>query len=162
VAKPKTPVKATLAKPKAAKPKAAKPKPAPAAPPKTAKAKAKPAPKQTAAISPPSVGLQPGRALRIKFTRGSADLPGSVKDDLAALADRLSRNERLRLQLLAYASGTEETASQARRLSLSRALAVRSYLIEKGLRSTRIDVRALGNKTQDDPPDRVDLVAVER
>jgi outer membrane protein OmpA-like peptidoglycan-associated protein len=162
VAKPKAQVKAAPAKPKAAKPVAAKPKPAPAAPPKITKAKPTPAPKQTAAVSPPSVGLQPGHALRIEFSRGSADLPGAKKDDLAALAGRLSRNERLRLQLLAYASGTKETASQARRLSLSRALAVRSYLIEKGLRSTRIDVRALGNKAPDNPADRVDLVAIER
>ena len=33
--------------------------------------------------------------------------------------------------------------------SLSRALAVRSYLIKQGVRSTRMDVRALGNKEAD-------------
>jgi len=64
------------------------------------------------------------------------------------------------VQLLAYAEGSADTASQARRLSLSRALAVRAYLIDLGVRSTRMDVRALGPKTDDGPADRVDVVVV--
>ncbi len=63
---------------------------------------------------------------------------------------------------MAYAGGDNDNASQARRLSLSRALAVRSYLIEQGVRSTRIDVRALGNKTDVEPADRVDLILSKR
>jgi outer membrane protein OmpA-like peptidoglycan-associated protein len=64
--------------------------------------------------------------------------------------------------LLAYAKGTEDSASQARRLSLSRALAVRGYLIEQGVLPTRMDVRALGNKADDDPRDRVDVELAQR
>jgi outer membrane protein OmpA-like peptidoglycan-associated protein len=45
---------------------------------------------------------------------------------------------------------------------LSRALAIRSYLIGKGVRSTRIDVRALGNKIPSGKPDRVDLKIIQR
>ncbi|MBI1777249.1 MAG: OmpA family protein [Proteobacteria bacterium] len=86
-------------------------------------------------------------------------MPAGADRTLKQLAERLKSNESLRLQLLAFASGTPETASQARRLSLSRALAVRSYLIEQGVRSTRIDVRALGSRTAEgSSPDRVDLV----
>ena len=70
--------------------------------------------------------------------------------------------ENLRVQLMAYAEGTAETASQARRLSLSRALAVRSFLINQGVHSTRMDVRALGNKVEGGPADRVDAVLVGR
>lgn len=66
------------------------------------------------------------------------------------------------MQLLAYAGGNELSASKARRLSLSRALAIRSYLIGKGLRSTRIDVRALGNKVPGGQPNRVDLKLIQR
>ncbi|MEJ0067668.1 MAG: OmpA family protein [Pseudomonadota bacterium] len=65
-----------------------------------------------------------------------------------------------RIQLLAYADGTPESESQARRLSLSRALAVRSFLIEQGIRSTRVNVQALGIKTAGGPADRVDAMAV--
>jgi outer membrane protein OmpA-like peptidoglycan-associated protein len=43
-------------------------------------------------------------------------------------------------------------------LSLSRALAVRAFLIEQGVRSTRMDVRALGDKVPDGPVDRVDVL----
>ncbi len=74
----------------------------------------------------------------------------------------MKESENLRVQLMAYAEGTAETASQARRLSLSRALAVRSFLINQGVRSTRMDVRALGNKSQGGPSNRVDAVLVER
>ena len=49
-----------------------------------------------------------------------------------------------------------------RRLSLSRALTVRSYLISQGVRSTRIDVRALGARASDGPADRVDLLIGDR
>jgi len=39
---------------------------------------------------------------------------------------------------------------------------VRSFLIERGIRSTRIDVRALGIPEDDGPEDRVDVVIVAR
>ena len=46
--------------------------------------------------------------------------------------------------------------------SLSRPLAVRAFLIEQDVRSTRIDVRALGVASDTGPPGRVDLVYLER
>ncbi len=107
----------------------------------------------------PPADEQPNRIL---FTGGSAQLPKKAKETLRRIAGELSTGDELRVQLLAYAQGTPETASQARRLSLSRALAVRSYLIERGVRSTRMDVRALGNKVEGGPADRVDVVLVQR
>ncbi len=74
----------------------------------------------------------------------------------------MNADESLRLQVVAYAEGTADQASQARRLSLSRALTVRSYLISQGVRSTRIDVRALGARASDGPADRVDLLIGDR
>lgn len=43
-------------------------------------------------------------------------------------------------------------------MSLFRALSVRTYLMKKGIRSTRIDVRALGKKDDGAPADRVDVI----
>ena len=100
--------------------------------------------------------------MQLLFGGGSAQLSDQSKTTLRTVADRLRNDTGLRLQLLAYASGTSDEASKARRLSLSRALAVRSYLISEGVRSTRMDVRALGNNTQETPADRVDLVLVSR
>ena len=98
------------------------------------------------------------------FESGSAKLPDSARDALLGLVGKLEANQGTRLQIDAYAAGSRETASVARRLSLSRALSVRSYLIEQGVRSTRMDVRALGNKASDPPApaDRVDAIVVER
>jgi hypothetical protein len=67
-------------------------------------------------------------------------------------------DENMRVQIMAYAAGTDDTESKARRKSLARGLAVRSYLIKAGVRSTRIDVRALGTKADGGPADRVDIV----
>ncbi len=99
----------------------------------------------------------------IPFVHGAADLPESAHADLERAVRAMKKDESAHLQLIAYASGFGDDAdSHARRLSLSRALAVRSYLIDQGVRSTRVDVRALGNKVPDGPPDRVDIVLVHR
>ena len=62
--------------------------------------------------------------------------------------------------MVAYAAGTPEDPSTARRLSLSRALAVRSALMADGVTSARIYVRALGATGGDEAPDRVDLAVM--
>lgn len=95
----------------------------------------------------------------ITFSSESADLSSEAQQQLRELAAHLSQNASARIQLLAYAEGSDEDASQARRLSLSRALAVRAYLLDHGIRSTRIDVRALGHDAPGSgPTDRVNIV----
>ncbi|HTP83249.1 MAG TPA: OmpA family protein [Alphaproteobacteria bacterium] len=131
---------------------------APAAPPAAA---APPQQQRVAALPPPSAPVQ-GRVGAIPFAAGAADLPADSKSVLDQAAAQLKRDEEARLQIVAYASGGDDAGSQARRLSLSRALAVRSYLIDQGVRSTRMDVRALGNKSPDGPADRVDILMVHR
>jgi outer membrane protein OmpA-like peptidoglycan-associated protein len=91
---------------------------------------------------------------------GASALTENNKSELSQLASRLAGSTD-RLQLKAYASAEGGTASAARRLSLSRALTVRSQLIAKGIRSTRIDVRALGI-AESGEPDRVDVLLLKR
>lgn len=110
---------------------------------------------QTAAL--PSAAGIPGD-LRLEFAGESAELDAAMRDRLLELARQLRGDESLRVQLMAYAAGEGGDASRARRLSLSRALAVRSFLLDQGVRSTRMDVRALGHNVPDGPPDRVDIV----
>ena len=131
-----------------------------------AKTAAAPAP-QSASRPPLAEPAQPfapsGKsAARVNFLSGSSDLPENAKSALKSVADQMNRDAEMRVQLLAYAGPREDTASQARRLSLFRALAVRSYLIEQGIRSTRMDVRAMGNKYDEEPADRVDVVIADR
>jgi outer membrane protein OmpA-like peptidoglycan-associated protein len=85
-----------------------------------------------------------------------------MKISLRKLADGVRGKKELWLRLMAYANAEGMTASKARRLSLSRALSVRSFLIESGLRSTRIGVMALGNKSPDKPKNRVDIKIAKR
>jgi len=100
---------------------------------------------------------------RILFPANVTDLPDQAKASLASVANALKTDQQLKVQLMAYASGTADQAGQARRISLSRAIAVRSYLIEQGVNSMRIDVHALGNKTDSGGPlDRVDVIAVDK
>ncbi len=95
--------------------------------------------------------------VNVVFTPGGSQLSSSVRKALDLIATELNSKKDVRMQLMAYAGENKMAASKARRLSLSRALAVRSYLIEKGVRGTRIDVRALGNKVSSGLPNRVDL-----
>lgn len=143
---------------------AASPPAAPAPPPAASqKTPAPPAATQTASLPPAKAGaLAPGKQFRLLFDAGAPAVSSASKQSLDDVAKALSADSALRLQLLAYAGGNSETDSQARRLSLSRALGVRSYLIEKGVRSTRIDVRALGNKSAGGPADRVDVIVTTR
>jgi outer membrane protein OmpA-like peptidoglycan-associated protein len=100
---------------------------------------------------------------RIVFSSGSADLPDAAKSVLDGVARQLTGNDRNRLQLVGYAGRAADEANQARRVSLQRALAVRTYLMEHGVPNTRMDVRALGNRAEEnDPADRVDVVMVDR
>jgi len=113
---------------------------------------------KTAKLLPASTPIELGDPISVEFESKSALLSNEAKTELNGLIKRLKGNPGIRIQLLAYASGTPETASKARHLSLSRALVVRSYLIEAGVSSIRIDVRALGSQSKDEPADRVDLV----
>ena len=116
---------------------------------------------KVAALRPATRPGKGGPHMRIEFAGASTRLTSDAKDRLAALANELGTGK-ARLQLKAFAGGSAETSSSARRLSLSRALAVRSFLIEEGLRSTRIDVRALGKAGGTGPAERVDIILLTR
>jgi outer membrane protein OmpA-like peptidoglycan-associated protein len=143
---------------------AAAPAPATPAPAPVQEARAEPAspPAAKPAATAPVV-IRKGDTLSVLFAPDSAALPDGAKPDLSNLVKRLDADPSLNLQLMAYAQGSELEVSKARRLSLSRALDVREFLMGQGVRSTRIDVRALGNKLEGGgPADRVDAVLVSR
>jgi len=99
----------------------------------------------------------------LKFKAGATDLGNGPQPVLDTIANRLLANETLRVQIVSHATGGADDAMEARRVSLARAVAVRAYLIEKGVRSLRIDVRALGNRADTGPAaDQVDLLVVSQ
>ena len=149
-----------------APPMALTPPPAPVAPPVAKVEPPKSELVQLASVAPAvaaPVFSSKSDSLTIAFGADSARLPDNVHGPLDALVKRMQKDDGIGLQLLAYAEGDDANASKARRLSLSRALEVRKYLMEQGVRSTRIEVRALGNKMDGSGPgDRVDAVVVSR
>jgi len=145
---------------------AAMPAPPPPAAPEAPPAPPAPPPQAEPAATPPAptVPAAPatratGDTLTIAFGTGESALPPAARPELEALAERLSANEGLQVRVMAYAAGDGDNASRARRTSLSRALAVRSFLMDQGIRSTRIEVRALG-QPEAGAPDRVDVAVL--
>jgi outer membrane protein OmpA-like peptidoglycan-associated protein len=122
---------------------------------------------EEAAIPPATETSEPMPSLgadeySLAFASESFELSDAARRDLDRVIATMGQDENLRIQLQAYAKGDGSNASKARRLSLSRALQVRSYLIDQGVRSTRIDVRALGSNVPSGPADRVDIKTVQR
>jgi outer membrane protein OmpA-like peptidoglycan-associated protein len=91
------------------------------------------------------------------------DAPDPAKTAMGALkflagdlnAAMVSPNARVELQAFGGAKG--DKGSDARRLSLKRALAIRQVLIDDGMSPDRIDVRAMGGVDDTGPTDRVDV-----
>lgn len=108
---------------------------------------------------PQPVIRETGDMTRILFSAGEAGLSETAEADIVAIADQL-QNDGQNVQLIAYATG--DSSSAARRMSLGRALSVRSKLMELGVKNNKIEVRALGQPTGDGPSDRVDLVMIAR
>ncbi|HOO50084.1 MAG TPA: OmpA family protein [Alphaproteobacteria bacterium] len=108
-----------------------------------------------------ALGLEAGADLNqfsIAFDKGVSELDSDQKDLIdKSIVPRMLNNTSKRLEILSYAQSTDGTQSSARRLSLARALSVRSYLLAQGVKPTRIDVRALSDKTNEEPKDRLDL-----
>jgi outer membrane protein OmpA-like peptidoglycan-associated protein len=99
----------------------------------------------------------------VRFPQGRSEIPTEGQDLLNSIASQVGSNPKVRLELVAYASGAGDDAIAARRLSLARAVQMRSYLIAKGVPGIRMDVRALGNRNDSGgPADRVDVVILDR
>ena len=90
-----------------------------------------------------------------------ADAPAeSALDSIRMLAGQLNNGmtrTQSRVELMAYGGTKGDKGSDARRLSLKRALAIRQVLIDSGVSSARIDVHAQGGVDDTGPTDRVDV-----
>ena len=97
--------------------------------------------------------------LRVTFGGGRADMTQATSDAIRTLARSSGKTANFNVTGLAAANGDDVSAP--RRLALSRGLAIRALLINEGIASTRIYVRALGNNAEaigTAPADRTDIV----
>ncbi|HEY2070571.1 MAG TPA: OmpA family protein [Rhizomicrobium sp.] len=147
---PSKPVKTATAEPKPAPPPPAE-KPAPAPKPESA-APAK------GDVANPEPGLT--RRGEIVFSHDAADPAPAQYDGLKRLAGDINaslQSGASRVQIRAYGGAPGDKGSDARRISLRRALAVRQLLIDDGVPSSKIDVRAMGGIDDTGNADRVDV-----
>lgn len=149
------------------------------APPPAKKPPAKPAPQQMASTTPPpaqttqpaqdSIEPTTNEAARhtglvkrseIIFEASASDPAPSTLTAIKTLAGNLSAAISAgaqRIQLEAYGGARHDKSSDARRLSLKRALSIRQILIDDGVPASKIDVRAMGGVDDKGNTDRVDV-----
>jgi outer membrane protein OmpA-like peptidoglycan-associated protein len=141
----------------------------PTAPPATVAVAPVPPPPPVQASPPPpppilegatSAALTTGAGLRVTFGAGEADLSPASAEAIKRVVQSAPAGDATSFNVVGYAAGAAEDPSTARRLSLSRALAVRSALMADGVASSRIYVRALGATGGTELPDRVDLAVM--
>ncbi len=93
----------------------------------------------------------------ILFAHGSEVLDQKNFVALDKLVAALQKNPAARISLFAYADGTGSTPRAVKRLSLTRALAVRDYLASKSIAESRVDIHAEGAGAASGNADRVDV-----
>jgi outer membrane protein OmpA-like peptidoglycan-associated protein len=121
----------------------------------------KPPPTRIAKAAPPPPSSLPGLTRRsvILFAKDASEPMDSALDQIRFLAGDLNAamvRPASRIELQAFGGDRGDKGSDARRLSLKRALAIRQVLIDDGVSAGRIDVRAMGGASNG-PADRVDI-----
>ncbi len=96
--------------------------------------------------------------LRVLFPADGISIDAAAESELIGLAGYLNQNQAQRVVLNAHAGDSDPGSSHARRLSLSRALAIRTFLVDRGVPVDRISLRPMGNEVEDGPADRVDIL----
>ncbi len=96
--------------------------------------------------------------IRLEFIGGSVDLLPRHEFILEQdIISTLNTKPDLRIEIQSFATSADNGQSSARRISLARAVSIRSFLIEQNIAPNRIDIRALGEETTLEPIDRSDL-----
>jgi outer membrane protein OmpA-like peptidoglycan-associated protein len=157
-AAPPTPTPVRPAEPPASAPAMASTT-SPAQPPVTTQA----APPRTAAVAPTPTEPEPPPpaptppSATVLFATDSAEINDAAKAELDRIAKAASTHGVRQIELRAYAGGSD--LIESRKVALARALAVRSYLIDQGVKA-RIEVGTFGPAQKGmGPAERVDLAA---
>ena len=93
-------------------------------------------------------------SVTVPFEPQSVEIAAAGRGALDGLAKSLSAGDVRQIDVRGYASG--EDTGEARRMALARALSVRSYLIDQGVKA-RIEVSASAQPARTAPKERVDV-----
>lgn len=100
--------------------------------------------------------------ISIEYQTGESAMPEHWQSSLSReIQDRDARLSSRRLEIQGFATTNGQDENSARRLSLSRVLGIRSYLISNNIDPDRIDIRPMGDRTSLEPKDRVDILFIE-
>ena len=119
-----------------------------------------PPPPRTAPAGPTTGHENLTKKSMILFAKDAADPATGALGSIKVLAGELNAamtTPNARVELQAFGGVKGDKGSDARRLSLKRALAIRQVLIDDGVSPDRIDVRAMGGVDDTGPTDRVDV-----
>jgi outer membrane protein OmpA-like peptidoglycan-associated protein len=120
-----------------------------------------PAPNAPANVQTASLPAPTAASHHLRFEAGTADIPSETRTELEFVAAELMRHSD-RIEIQAFAGVPNGLTSDARRLSLKRAIAVRKFLISQGVLQSRIDLRAMGGVQDNGPTERVDIILSSR
>ncbi|MCK5284362.1 MAG: OmpA family protein [Alphaproteobacteria bacterium] len=113
-------------------------------------------------VLPTSLNIDNVKKITITFLSENANLTSDVKQFLIEqILVKSTRHPNIRIEIQSFASNIDGNICSARRVSLARALEIRDLLINHYIDPKRIDIRALGNKTNIKPIDRVDILFLE-
>src|SRR5471030_1648326 len=121
---------------------------------------AAPPPRRTAPAGPATGNESLTKRSVILFAKNAPDPAKAALGAIKFLAGDLNASmtsPNARVELQAFGGTKGDKGSDARRLSLKRALAIRQVLIDDGVAPDRIDVRAMGGTDDSGPTDRVDV-----
>ena len=133
---------------------------APQAPQPQRQASNAPPPVRTAPAGPTTGNESLTKRSMILFAKDATDPASGALGSIKFLAGELNAamtTPNARVELQAFGGNKGDKGSDARRLSLKRALAIRQVLIDDGVSPDRIDVRAMGGVDDTGPTDRVDV-----
>lgn len=117
-------------------------------------------PPRTAPAGPTTGNENLTKRSMIMFAKDATDPAAGALGSIKFLAGELNAamtTPNARVELQAFGGAKGDKGSDARRLSLKRALAIRQVLIDDGVSPDRIDVRAMGGVDDSGYPDRVDV-----
>jgi outer membrane protein OmpA-like peptidoglycan-associated protein len=101
----------------------------------------------------------------IKFPQNVNDIKSTMNGELNKIAALLTANQDKRVRIVGYSSGKDKSQDVAakRRNALEKVVAVRKYLVDRGVNTRQVSLQAAGDsesKSSGDNGDRVEVVEI--
>lgn len=97
----------------------------------------------------------------IEFVSNNVELSNDNKNSLEKIKANLKTDPSKRIKIISYASGVEGDSNSAQRISLKRAITIRSFLIKSGIDTDKISIQAAGRNIKDIIANKAEIYIVE-